>query len=750
MGHRQFFQHRLAPRRERKINLAAIPGVPLPDRQVLPHQAVGQADGAVMAHLKAFGQVSNHHPGGKGFNGQQPLVLLRRQAGLLRGGFAKVQEAAQRVTEGRQRFKFSLGKASGSFRHQFGRIKAKLEPPANPVVFIVLRYIILFRLSKGKRSNMTHKVEPNDSLSDFRTDKRMLLLAALAVPIGAISALVAKGLLWLIALITNLSFFGRFSSHPALLREHHLGWWVILPPVIGGLIIGLMARFGSEKIRGHGIPEALEAILLGKSLIQAKVAILKPISSAISIGTGGPFGAEGPIIMTGGACGSLFAQLFHLSAAERKTLLVAGAAGGMSAVFATPVAAVLLAVELLLFEWKPRSFIPVAVASIVAAILRVPLFGAGPLFAVIPHAGLGAGQLGIALLVGLAAGLGSGLLTTLVYACEDLFQRLPIHWMWWPALGAVAVGIGGIIDPRVLGVGYETIHALMRGEVVGAALIGLLIAKTLVWSIALGSGTSGGVLAPLLIIGGALGACFGQWQGDPGLWAMVGMAGMMAGTMRSPLTGMVFALELSHDLNVLPALLVGCVAALGVTVLLMRRSILTEKLARRGQHIAREYSVDLFELTRVTEVMEEDAPTIPADLSVAQLSDRIASGDPAVSRRQGTLILDKENRLAGIITRGDVVRALQLNRAGGMTVLEAGKRDLVVTYPDELLHDAIGKMLKHDVGRLPVVDRSDPGRVVGYLGRASILAARLRKHDEEEIRERRPAARPQPIPGSAG
>lgn len=566
----------------------------------------------------------------------------------------------------------------------------------------------------------------------------MLLLCLLAAPIGALSAVVAKALLWLIALITNVAFFHTFSAGPALPQEHHLGYWVAAVPIIGALVIGLMARYGSEKIRGHGIPEALEAILLGRSLIQPKVALLKPISSAISIGTGGPFGAEGPIIMTGGAFGSLVAQLFHLSAAERKTLLVAGAAAGMSAVFATPVAAALLAVELLLFEWKPRSFIPVALASVVAAALRVPLLGAGPIFPVSPHGNLGAAELLAALAVGITAGLGSGLLTAMVYACEDWFQRLPIHWMWWPALGAVVVGIGGIIDPRVLGVGYQTIHALMRGEVVGGMLMGLLIGKAVVWAVALGSGTSGGVLAPLLIIGGALGAAVGHLMpvGDVGLWAMIGMAAMMGGTMRSPLTSIVFALELSHDLNALPALLVGCVAALGVTVLLLRRSILTEKLARRGQHIVREYSVDLLELTRVGEVMDKEVPVIPADMRVAQLSAMIAKGDPAVASRQGTLLLDHENKLAGIITRGDLVRALQLDPSGKMKVLEAGKRDLVVTYADELLHDALGKMLKHDIGRLPVVEREHPERVVGYLGRASILAARLRHHHEEEIRER--------------
>lgn len=577
-----------------------------------------------------------------------------------------------------------------------------------------------------------------DSLRDFTTDMRVLLLSGMAVIIGAMSALVAYVLLWLIAVITNISFFHTFSASHLTPQDSHLGAWVILVPVVGALIIGLMARYGSPKIRGHGIPEALEAILIGRSKMEPKVAILKPISSAISIGTGGPFGAEGPIIMTGGAFGSLFAQMFHLSSAERKTLLVAGAAGGMAAIFATPVAAVLLAVELLLFEWKPRSFIPVAISAAVAAALRVPLLGAGPIFPIAPHGAMSGTELVMALLVGIAAGFGSGLLTQLVYALEDLFTKLPIHWMWWPAIGAVFVGIGGYLDPRVLGVGYGLIHSLLLGEMVGGLVIGLLIGKALVWSIALGSGTSGGVLAPLLIMGGALGALVAPYigVGDTGLWAMVGMAAIMGGTMRSPFTGMVFLLELTHDLNALPALMIGSVAALGVTVLLLRRSILTEKIARRGLHITREYSVDLFNLLRVSEVMDNNPPTIRANLPLAQFSERIAQNDPELSRRQGTLIVDEEGSLAGIITRGDVVRALQRNGGNGMTVLEAGKQYPVVTFPDELLHDAIAKMLNNDVGRLPVVDREQPRKILGYLGRANIVAARSRHLEDENVRGR--------------
>lgn len=575
-----------------------------------------------------------------------------------------------------------------------------------------------------------------DRLADFTRDRRILLLSLMAIVIGVLSAITAKALVWLIAVFTNLTFYQRFSSDFISPTNHHLGIFVIFAPVIGGLLIGLMARYGSEKIRGHGIPEALEAILFGRSRMSLKVAILKPLSSAISIGSGGPFGAEGPIIMTGGALGSIFAQMFHLSAAERKTLLVAGAAGGMSAIFNAPVAAVLLAVELLLFEWRPRSFIPVAIASAVAAMVRVPLLASGAIFPVTTHAPLGAEGLMIAFAVGIAAGVASGLLTALVYFCEDVFTKLPIHWMWWPPIGGLFVGIGGWLDPRVLGVGYDTIHALLKGEFVGPLVIGLLIGKALVWSISLGSGTSGGVLAPLLIMGGALGAIEGRFisLGDPGLWAMISMAAMMGGTMRSPLTAMIFTLELTHDLNLLPGLLVACIAAHALTVLWLRRSILTEKVARRGFHVTREYSVDPLAVLRVGEVMDRNPPTVPAQMKVSELSDLIANGNPELSHRQGTLIADEAGNLAGVITRGDLIRAIE-KIPNGCTVLEAGSRHLIVTFADEILHDAVTRMVHHDIGRLPVVRRDNPQKIVGYLGRASIMTARLRRHEEEHHRE---------------
>ncbi|HQZ28201.1 MAG: chloride channel protein [Verrucomicrobiales bacterium] len=575
-------------------------------------------------------------------------------------------------------------------------------------------------------------------LADHSAGPRMILLSGMAIVIGAISSGVAYLLLWLINVITNLAFYQRWSAEEVTPQGHHLGWWVVAVPVTGALIIGLMARFGSEKIRGHGIPEALESILLGRSLIHWKVALLKPISAAISIGSGGPFGAEGPIIMTGGAFGSLFAQRFHLSAAERKTLLVAGAAAGMAAIFATPVAAVLLAVELLLFEWKPRSFIPVTVAASVAAVLRVTLLGEGPIFPVEAHQSVTGAVVACAALVGVLTGFGSGLVTTIVYGMEDAFRKLPVHWMWWPAIGAVVVGIGGVWDPRVLGVGYETIHSLLRGEVVGVAVVGLLVIKTLVWSTALGSGTSGGVLAPLLTIGCSLGAAMSVWlpAGDASTWALIGMAAMMSGSMRAPLTAMVFAIELTHDFNLLPALMMACAASFGVVVLIIRRSILTEKLARRGQHITCEYSIDPFEFVLVRQVMDEEVPTVPAATTLEEYCQRIGDNDDLLAKRQAAFLSDEEGRLVGIITRGDVVRAMQEEDSHSLTLASVGSTQLIVSYPDEPLNIALAKMLQHDIGRLPVVDPTRSSQVVGYLGRAAILSARLRLHQEESVRKK--------------
>jgi chloride channel protein, CIC family len=572
---------------------------------------------------------------------------------------------------------------------------------------------------------------------DFTADRRLILLSVIALIIGAICAVVAVILLRLIGLFTNLFFYGRLSVAFLSPAGNHLGLGGILVPVAGGLIIGLMARYGSERIRGHGIPEAMEAILIGRSRMEPKVAVLKPLSSAISIGSGGPFGAEGPIIMTGGACGSIIAQAFHLTAAERKTLLVAGAAGGMSATFATPVAAVLLAVELLLFEWKPRSLVPVALASAVAAALRPYFLGAGPLFPVPPHGALAPLGLLACVGVGLAAGIAASLLTWGVYAAEDAFHRLPIHWMWWPALGGLAVGLGGLLQPHALGVGYDLIGDLLRGRFVPATLASLMLVKALIWIIALGSGTSGGVLAPLLIMGGALGALEEPLLpgGSRALWPLISMAAILGGTMRSPLTGILFALELTHDVNALLPLLIACMTGHAFTVLVLPRSILTEKVARRGYHLTREYTVDPLEALTVDEVMSSDVVTVPADLPARELEQRFLHPRSGYTH-QGYPVLDIGQRLVGVVTRSNLLACPHLEGADGCTVADLLLQPAIVASADETCRTVAERMADAEVGRLPVVARDDPDRVVGIVTRSDLLKARERYLELERQRER--------------
>ena len=573
------------------------------------------------------------------------------------------------------------------------------------------------------------------NLRDFTADHRVLILAAMAVVVGSAGAGAAWILSRLINLVTNLAYFGVLSGAPVSIAGNPLGLAAILIPVVGCLIIGLMARYGSEKIRGHGIPEAIEAILIGRSRIQGRVAILKPLSSAISIGTGGPFGAEGPIIMTGGALGSLFAQLFHLSNAERKTLLVAGAAAGMTATFGTPIAAILLAVELLLFEWKPRSFVPVAVACVVAAMWRSWTLGTAPLFALAPGGVVTETNLLLCIVLGIAAGLGSGTLTAMVYGAEDLFQRLPVHWMWWPMLGGLAIGVGGYIEPHALGVGYDNIAALLHGDMASGAALRLLIVKAIIWSVALGSGTSGGVLAPLLIMGGVLGSLFGSAvsPSDTGLWALVGMAAMMGGTMRAPLTSMMFGLELTHDLAALLPLAIGCAAAHTTTVLLLKRSILTEKVARRGHHITREYVIDPFETIRVADIMARPPKSLPAHWTVAETLTFFTAPD-APRRHKSYPVVDGHNRVIGMVSRTDALRWLGDEDGERLLSEQVTGQELVVGYDDELAGHLADRMSFTDHGRVPILSRAT-GTLVGLVARRDLLRVRTNMMRHERERE---------------
>jgi CIC family chloride channel protein len=558
-------------------------------------------------------------------------------------------------------------------------------------------------------------------LADHTADRRMLALAGMALVTGTGGAIAAWVLLHLIALVINLFWFQRLSVAPAAIVDAAGGPLVVLAPVIGSGIVGLMARYGSDKIRGHGIPEAIEAILYGESKLSLRVAILKPLSSAISIGSGGPFGAEGPIIMTGGAIGSLFAQCFRLTAAERKTLLVAGAAAGMTAIFGTPLAAILLAVEVMLFEWKPRSFVPVMVSALVAFAWRPVLVGPGPMFPFAAAMPGGAGDIVAAAAVGLVAGALASLLSRSLYAIEDGFHRLPVHWMWWPALGAVVVGVGGLAEPRVLGAGYASIQDLLDGHLLLAGLVLLLVVKAVVWLVALGSGTSGGILAPLLIIGGALGGIAGLWlPGGSGPWAMIGMAGVMSAAMRAPLTAAVFAVELTGHFAALPQTVAASGAAFAVAVLVLRRSILTEKVSRRGRHISQEFSVDPLALGMAGDLMTRDPQTLPAAMPI----DEAIRFFVTTAAHRSYPVIDADRHPIGLVSRRDALRWQQDGAAGAATLGEQlSDRSLPVVTADTPADAVANLMIAEATGRICVVDAHD-GVLIGILSRQDLLRSR--------------------------
>jgi chloride channel protein, CIC family len=575
-------------------------------------------------------------------------------------------------------------------------------------------------------------------LGDFTTTPRMLLITALAVPIGAVAAAISWALLRLIGLITNAVFYQRADT--ALVAPgaaDHNPLLVLLAPVVGGLVIGLMARYGSEKIRGHGMPEAIEAILMGGSKVQPRVAVLKPLSSAVAIGTGGPFGAEGPIIMTGGAIGSLFAQFLHLTADERKTLLVAGSTAGMAATFNAPLASLVLAVELLLFEWRPRSLVPVAAAVCTATVVRLPLLGSGALFLAQSHLHITTPVYLLCVVSGVVSGLLAIAATGLVYASEDVFRKLPIHWMWWPAIGGLIIGVGGLFVPEALGVGYNIIDAELTGSIGLGLVAGILIVKTLIWSLSLGSGTSGGVLAPMFMIGGALGSLEASFFPDvgAGFWALIALAGVLGGVMRSPFTGVVFALELTHQLDALLPLIIGATTAFAVSVLLLKRSVLTEKIARRGYHLTREYDVDPLGILFVSEVMSQDVVEFETDLTVAEALATIGSptdGDQGWRQRLYPVV-DEAGTLSGVVTRRSLFKA-NTQGDGTASMADVMREPVAVTHGDQTMRYVAELMSEFEVNRVPVVDRDDPSKVIGIVSLTQLLAARQR--DQQEARER--------------
>ena len=571
-------------------------------------------------------------------------------------------------------------------------------------------------------------------------DRRVMLLCLLSVILAVIAACVADLLLRLIYLITNIAFYGRFASYFAEPTTEHVKWFVVVIPVIGAVIVGLMARFGSEGIRGHGIPEAMEQVLTRQSRIPARLTFLKPLSAAIAIGTGGPFGAEGPIIATGGAMGSVIGQLLKTTAVERKTLLAAGAAAGMAATFGSPVAAVLLAIELLLFEFRPRSFIPVALAATTAAGMRFLFEMPYPVFQMTPlHHSPGLALI-VYIAIGAIIGVASVLVTHAVYGIEDAFDLLPIHWMWWPAIGAVAVGIIGYFAPRTLGVGYANISNSISLSLTMKAMAMLCILKFISWAIALGSGTSGGTLAPLFTIGSTLGAMLGIGAAhlmphlniDPRIAALVGMAALFAGASRALLASVVFAFETTlQPLGLLP-LLGGCAAAYFVSSALMPQTIMTAKISRRGIRVPAEYVADFLDQVLVGDLAIRKVICLKTVQTLGEIRRWIAAGSEG-STHQGFPIVDENNQLVGVLTRRDLLgNAVTEDAPLGRLV----RRPPVVITSDSTLRMAADQMVNFDVGRLPVVDRDAPGKVVGVVTRSDLLYAHRRRLREVHKQER--------------
>jgi chloride channel protein, CIC family len=570
-------------------------------------------------------------------------------------------------------------------------------------------------------------------------DRRTVLLTGLAVLVGIAAGLVAQVLKALIGLVTNFSYFGRISTAFVSPAGHHLGAWAIGIPVLGALVVGVLARYGSAAIRGHGIPEVMERVLQGESRIPARVMVLKPLSAAMAIGTGGPFGAEGPIIATGGALGSFLGQVLHITADERKILLACGAAGGMAATFGSPVSAVLLAVELLLFEYRPRSLIPAALAAAAATGVRLVFEGPAPVFPIPALATPSDTALATYAVLGAAIGAVAVGVTRLAYGIEDLFEvwgeRLGVHWMWWPIAGAVVVGLVGLIEPRTLGVGYDNITGALAGTIAGRALLVLVLLKLISWAVYLGSGTSGGTLAPLFTIGGGLGAWAGGVMAamvpalgvEPRMAGLVGMAAIFAGASHALLASVVFAFETTRQPVSLLPLLAGCAAAYLVALLLDRHSIMTTKLARRGASVRTEYAADHLAHVLVRDVMSRAVATLRAEDTVEQVRDWLALPADAsperprgASSHQGFPVIDDRGVLIGVVTRRDLHDA---DASPGRTIRSLIRRAPVVVFERSTLRDAADLMVVEQVGRLPVVSHTRQQALVGIITRSDLLAA---------------------------
>lgn len=567
--------------------------------------------------------------------------------------------------------------------------------------------------------------------------KRVFFLSIQAIINAILIGFIAKLLVGLIALITNLSFYGKFSFEESSPANNSLGLFVIIIPIIGAIIVGVIARFGSAAIRGHGIPEAMEQVLTNESKIKPIITFLKPLSAAISIGTGGPFGSEGPIIATGGAFGSVAGQIMKITPNERKILLAAGATAGMSAIFGTPVAAVLLAIELLLFEFSPRSIIPVALACATGAAMHFALFGTEPVFSMIniPEPTMEAMITYTSL--GVVIGIVSVIVSKSVYWIEDKFESLPIHWMWWPAIGAVAVGVVGYFAPRTLGVGYNNISYLLNGDVSLQIILSLFFLKFISWAISLGSGTSGGTLAPLLTIGGALGSLLGVAtlkifpSSDINLatCALIGMAAMFAGASRALLTSILFAVEATMQPHGMLPLLGACAASYFVSFFLMKGSIMTEKIQRRGIFTPDSFEPDILQQISVQQVMDTSPHVFSTENTIKEIREWVKDNNTVQGLATAFIVVNNQSFLVGIISREKIFdKEFDFNKP----ILSIIEKNTYYSYVETSLSTAVEQLDKQGLDVLPVIDGEEK-KVIGTISHKEIFSAYGQRRQEDEI-----------------
>ncbi len=569
--------------------------------------------------------------------------------------------------------------------------------------------------------------------------RRLITISALAVLVAVLISFIAKFLIHLIYLITNLTFYGDYSMVDVPPSGNHLGLWVIAIPTLGGVVVGLMALYGSKAIRGHGIPEAMEQILTNQSKIKPTITYLKPISSAIAIGTGGPFGAEGPIIATGGALGSTLGQILKITNTERKILLASGATAGMAAIFGTPIAGIFLAIELLLFEFSPRSIIPVALACITGAAGHHFLFSTGPVFPVGHElAAPNNKALLIYSIIGIVMGFISIFITKIVYWIEDGFEHLPIHWMWWPAIGGLVVGIVGYFAPRTLGVGYENITDILSGSLAFNVVLSLCLLKFVSWAIALGSGTSGGTLAPLLTIGGATGSLFAgiilYYFPDSGITismtALICMSALFAGASRALLTSVVFALEVTDQSHALLPLLAACTASYFISFFLMKNTIMTEKITRRGIQTPDHYEADILQSLTVKDVMSGNEIVIAENNSIGQVREWLER-EKDYQSNYFVIVNEKNNNFKGIISSSNLFSD---HHPKDKIISDLIKRIPVSIKEEDTLRFAVELMAQENMDILPVL--SSDNKLSGILSYKDIINAY--KKDIENNFERKP------------